>query len=243
MCTSRFECSNMMCTAHRSTTASNPSLSPLHPRHFSIPPATSSDQTQISGNAGYDQDYRTTNNNHMAWDCACMFNNPEAAAVCFWCKAQRPGYEDSRQPQGQTSSQLSSIQQEAATIETPAVTAATGSTSAVEETGTQEGQIRCFAWVCKCSFMNPGTAMLCFWCEAPQPGYADDAKPLGDNKEPSTGTQEGVVASSVAVTAGGFTGTSCERVQGTSTNDMSIGLETLTESEEDTTNENATAKA
>jgi hypothetical protein len=181
-----------------------------------------------------------SNNNDRAWDCACMFNNPQAAAVCFWCKAPRPGYEDARQPQGQTNSQSSSIQQEAAAMETSTVTAATGPASAVKRTGTQEGQIRCLAWHCKCSFINPGTAILCFWCEAPQPGYAEDGKPLGDNKEPSTGTQGGV---SAVVTAGGSTGTLCGRAQGTSTNDMLNGLEKLTKSGEDTTNEKATAKA
>ncbi|CCX09704.1 Protein of unknown function [Pyronema omphalodes CBS 100304] len=28
----------------------------------------------------------------MAWECPCLFINPEAAAICFWCDKPRDEY-------------------------------------------------------------------------------------------------------------------------------------------------------
>jgi hypothetical protein len=88
------------------------------------------------------------------------------------------------------------------------------------------------AWECQCLFINPGTARPCAWCDQSKPGYGTNDK-LREHKseDASTTTQDGAVAPSTMVTAEVIAAEPREHAQGRNNNEMSHGLEMLTDSE------------
>jgi hypothetical protein len=79
----------------------------------------------------------------MAWECPCLFINPEAAAICFWCDQPR---EECKLPiEKDEDNGTSTVPQEGVVMEKSAVTAGLTADKPTEHAGigtdSQEGLI------------------------------------------------------------------------------------------------------
>ncbi|KAI5816446.1 hypothetical protein BZA77DRAFT_354008 [Pyronema omphalodes] len=158
----------------------------------------------------------------MAWECHCLFINPEAAEICSWCDKPR---EEHNPPinKDETNHEIFVPDPQTVIMEQSRSTPGFAADEAKGHSGKriespQRSTQGVGAWECGCLFINSGKASACSWCEAPRPRCSvskEEELVEGGIMENCVDAHEEENTASTAVTAGGSEEIICVREQDT----------------------------